>query len=106
MAPLEPASAKLLGLTLQVVTPDIAEAAGLALGSQGLLVTNVDEVSEAFDKGLRAGDVLVEAGQVELSSIEILKERMQDAKDAGRKSLLLLIRRDGNPRFLALGLEE
>ena len=106
VAPLEPASAKLLGLTLQVVTPDIAEAAGLALGSQGLLVTNVDEVSEAFDKGLRAGDVLVEAGQVELSSIEILKERMQDAKDAGRKSLLLLIRRDGNPRFLALGLEE
>ena len=49
---------------------------------------------------------MVEAGQVELSSIEILKERMQDAKDAGRKSLLLLIRRDGNPRFLALGLEE
>ena len=27
------------------------------------------------------------------------------AKDAGRKSILLLVRRDGDPRFVALSLE-
>jgi serine protease Do len=34
-----------------------------------------------------------------------LEERIDGAKDAGRKSILLLIRREGDPRFVALSLE-
>jgi serine protease Do len=34
-----------------------------------------------------------------------LEARITEAHDAGRKSLLLLIRRDGDPRFVALTVE-
>jgi serine protease Do len=30
---------------------------------------------------------------------------MEEAREAGRKSLLLLVRRNGEPRFVALSLE-
>ena len=68
-------------------------------------MTEVDETSEAFEKGLRAGDVITEAGQQKVESIAVLDERIAEARDAGRKSLLLLERRAGDPRFVALSLE-
>jgi serine protease Do len=71
-----------------------------------LVVTEVDEASEAFEKGLRAGDVITEAGQQKVTSIADMEERVKAAKDAGRKSLLLLVRRAGDPRFVALGITE
>jgi serine protease Do len=58
--------------------------------------------SEAAAKGLAAGDVIVEAGQQKVDSVAALQERVQEARDAGRQSILLLIRRDGNPRFVGL----
>ena len=66
----------------------------------------VDESTEAFEKGLRAGDVITEAGQQKVKSIADLENRVEAAKEAGRKSLLLLVRRAGDPRFVALSLAE
>jgi serine protease Do len=34
-----------------------------------------------------------------------LQDRIDEAKEAGRKSILLLIRRGGDPRFVALSIE-
>ena len=70
--------------------------------SLGLAVTEVDDASEAFEKGLRAGDVIVEAGQQKVGTVAELEARVEDARAAGRKSLLLLGRRAGDPRFVAL----
>jgi serine protease Do len=66
----------------------------------------VDELSEAYEKGLRAGDVITEAGQQKVASIGELETRITEAREAGRKSLLLLVRRGGDPRFVALNIEE
>ena len=74
-------------------------------GSEGLVVADIDQASEAFEKGLRAGDLITEAGQRKLASIADFEARVAEAKEAGRKSLLLLIRREGNPRFVALSVE-
>ena len=70
------------------------------------MVTDVDEVSEAYEKGLRAGDVITEAGQQKVTTIADLEDQITAAEEAGRKSLLLLVRRAGDPRFVALGLGE
>jgi serine protease Do len=66
----------------------------------------VDELSEAYEKGLRAGDVITEAGQQKVTGIADLETRIDAAREAGRKSLLLLVRRAGEPRFVALGIAE
>ncbi|QBF32738.1 Do family serine endopeptidase [Thalassococcus sp. S3] len=95
-----------LGLTLSVLNDELRSQLGLADSAEGLVVTEIDETSEAFEKGLRAGDLITEAGQQKLSTLAALDDRIEEARDAGRKSLLLLVRRDGDPRFVALGLEE
>ncbi len=96
----------ILGLTISPLSDTQREEMGLDAEAEGLLVTNVDEASEAFAKGLRAGDLITEAGQQKVTSIADLEARMDEAREAGRKSLLLLVRRGGEPRFVALSLEE
>ena len=101
-----PQEKQLMGLTLQALTADNAQELGLPAGSEGLVVTAVDESSDAFDKGLRAGDVITEAGQQAVTSLKDLEDRVTEAQDGGRKSILLLVRHEGNPRFVALPLDK
>ena len=99
-------SKDILGLTIAPLTESLREEMGLDADAEGLVIANVDEASEAFSKGLRAGDVITEAGQQKVISIDDLEARMDEAREAGRKSLLLLVRRGGEPRFVALSLSE
>jgi serine protease Do len=101
-----PETKMLLGLTLSVLTDELREELSLEAKQMGLVITEVDETSEAFEKGLRAGDVITEAGQEKIESIADLDTRLAAVKEAGRKSLLLLVRRGGDPRFVALSLAD
>jgi serine protease Do len=105
-APEEPETSSMMGLTLTPLTDDMREEFGADETTNGLAVTEVDEMSEAFEKGLRKGDVITEAGQQSVATIADLEDRIAEAQDAGRKSLLLLIRRAGDPRFVAIGIED
>ncbi|MGC1506585.1 MAG: DegQ family serine endoprotease [Sulfitobacter sp.] len=100
----EPETKDLLGLTLSPLNDALRKELGIENDMAGLAVTEVDETSEAFEKGLRTGDIITEAGQQKVVSIADLEKRVAAAKDAGRKSLLLLVRRAGDPRFVALTL--
>ncbi|WP_397540918.1 DegQ family serine endoprotease [Salipiger aestuarii] len=102
----EPAESQLMGLTLSPLTTELRAEMGLSDGATGLAVTAVDENSEAFEKGLRGGDVITEAGQAQVLSISDLESKIDEAREAGRKSILLLVRRGGDPRFVALTLED
>ena len=94
-----------LGLTVTLPTAEMREELGLG-DEQGLVITDVAEDSEAFEKGLRAGDLITEAGQQKVTKVSDFEDRIEEAREAGRKSLLLLIRRAGEPRFVALPLGE
>ena len=104
-APEEPEESRILGMTISTVTPELAERLGVPEDAEGLVVAEVDPASEAYEKGLREGDLITEAGQQPVTSVAEFETRMEEAQDAGRKSLLLLIRRGGEPRFVALSLE-
>ena len=94
-----------LGLTLSILTQEMRDELGLSETTEGLVVVNVDETSEAYEKGLRAGDLITEAGQQKRPTLSAMDARISEAREAGRKSLLLLVRRNGEPRFVALSLE-
>ncbi|WP_236544430.1 DegQ family serine endoprotease [Roseovarius atlanticus] len=102
----EPSETELLGLTLTQLDDELRSQLELDDNANGLVVSDIDNLSEAYEKGMRAGDVITEAGQQKLSSISDLEARIEDAREAGRKSILLLVRRAGEPRFVALSLEE
>ncbi|MFV0513360.1 MAG: DegQ family serine endoprotease [Jhaorihella sp.] len=97
---------EVLGLTLTPLTDGMRSEMGLSDDLEGLVVLKVDESTQAYEKGLRAGDVITEAGQQKVTALSDLSDRIDEAKEAGRKSLLLLVRRGGEPRFVALGLED
>jgi serine protease Do len=101
----EAPSAEVMGLTLVPVDAQVRKDLGLDNSATGLAITNVDQSSEAADKGVGPGDVIVEAGQQKVMKVSDLQDRVTEAKDAGRKSILLLIRRQGDPRFVALSVQ-
>jgi serine protease Do len=100
-----PKEAEVLGMMLLPLDDKSATELGLPAGATGLAVTKVDPASEAAAKGLAVGDVIVEAGQRAVVRLDDLTDRIEEAKEAGRKSLLLLVRRGGDPRFVALSVE-
>lgn len=100
-----PADKEMMGLTLAPLTDELRSQLDLDADAQGLVVRDIDEMSEAYEKGLRAGDLITEAGQQKVGTITELEDRLDEAREAGRKSLLLLVRRAGDPRFVALSLE-
>jgi len=66
----------------------------------------VEEESVAFDKGIRPGDIISDAGQKAVSTLGDFLTRIDEAKKAGRESVLLLVRRDGQPRFVVLPIDD
>jgi len=100
-----PEEAEVLGLTLSGITPELAEEFQIG-ETAGLVVTAVDPASDAAGKGIMPGDVITEAGQNPVATIDDLNAQIEAARDGGRTSLLLLIRRAGDPRFVAVVLDE
>ena len=99
-------TSEVLGVTLFEMTDAFREEAGLPLSAEGLFVADVDQASEAYDKGLRPGSIIEKAGRVPVNTIEDFEAQIEAAKNMGRKSILLLVRDAGSPRFLALSVEE
>jgi len=103
--PEEPSSANMMGLTLSPLNPELRGQLELDDGAMGLVVTDVDNLSDAYEKGVRAGDLITEAGQQKIASVSDLDDRVAEAQEAGRTSILLLVRRAGEPRFVALPID-
>ena len=95
----------LLGMTVAPITPEIAAELGVSRDMKGLVVQSVEPTGAAADKGLSAGDVITEVGQQPVETLSDLESRIKEARDAGRKSVLVLVRRAGEPRFVALPVE-
>ena len=58
-----------------------------------------------MSKKVEVERIITEAGQQPVASVDDLEARIEDAREAGRKSILLLVRREGDPRFVALSLD-
>ena len=67
---------------------------------------DVIETSEAYEKGLRSGDLIAEAGQSKITAISEFEDQVNATIEGGRKTMLLLVRRNGDPKFLALTIQK
>ena len=97
---------KVLGLSLANLTPDLRERYALADDTAGVVVTEVESNSQAAEKGVRAGDVIVEVAEEEVKNSTDVSAKLAAARKAGRKSVLLLVDRQGDLRFVALKLDK
>ncbi len=99
--PMESGSLPKLGLSLQELTPELAEELGYE-NEQGVLVSDVEAGSNADDAGIKRGDLIVEVNRKSVSSPEQFKEVI---KESGSKHLLLLVRNGDSARYLTLKLD-
>lgn len=84
-----------LGLSVSPITPDTRRSYGLDANVSGVVITNIDDDSQAADIGLKPGDVIVRADNRPLNSQADLAGIVAEFKKANRPSILLLVSRDG-----------
>jgi len=86
-----------LGLTLQTLTPQVAQQLGLPAGTHGVVVTGVDDTSDAAAKGLQPRDLILSIGQRPVNNVADAAAAVDAAKKAGFKTVLLLVQRGNRP---------
>ena len=90
------------GVVLSELTDSLRDEYGLDLTLSGVLVTSVDEKSFAYKNNLRKGDLITDVTMQPVKSVEDVAKLISNIKSDGRQSILLLVRRDGQSRFIVL----
>jgi serine protease Do len=95
-----------LGLSLAPLDDVLRRQLGLAATVRGAVVLGVDAASDAGQKGLKRGDVIVRAGDAAVASAAEVQAAVEAAKRAKRPSILLGVYRGGRTLFLPLKIGE
>jgi Do/DeqQ family serine protease len=88
-----------LGVSVAPLTPELASRLGAPKNAKGLVIEEVNPDGRAADAGLQAGDVIE---QVNRRPVESTDQLRQAVKEAGNKTVLLLINRQGNELFVTV----
>jgi serine protease Do len=99
-----PAQSTAMGLGLAAVTPDARKTYNLADSVNGVVITKVDPTSDAADKGLTPGDVVMKVGSRVVKTPQDVQAGIAEAAKGGRKSVLLLVASQGGSRFVAVDI--
>ena len=91
-----------MGLGLMDITPDIREQMNLADNQRGAVVASVNPDKAAAASGIQAGDIIVAVNQVPVKSARQVTQAIAQAGKSGRKSVLLLVERDGGQIYVAV----
>ena len=90
--------------------PEMAttESLGLALADSpdGVIVKSVDPASDAAEKGIRPGDIVVKVSGRDVKKPADVVAGVEEASKAKKSSVLLLLRSDNQQRFVALTLQK
>ena len=93
-----------LGLTLQKLSDQLREKYGLSDSAKGVVVTKVAADSPAAEKQLQAGDLILEVDQKPVTTPQEVTEIVAKLQAQKKRSVLLFVERQGDPRFAALRL--
>lgn len=96
-------TSKKLGLTVQELTPKLAESLGIK-ETQGLIVTDINPDSAAAEAGILRGDIILEINREKVENVGQYKRALREAQ--GKNNILLLIKRDDQTRFVVIDMTE
>jgi serine protease Do len=99
------------GMQLDNLGLSLAPAAKVpGAGEDGVVITEVDPKSDAADKGLKAGDIILQvAGETVSQPSDVakgVKKAMDKAKDKDKVNVLVQVKTGDQTRFVALSLQK
>ncbi|MEM9469499.1 MAG: DegQ family serine endoprotease [Pseudomonadota bacterium] len=95
-----------VGMNVASITNTLRESYNINDDVNGVVVTKTDPRGEAASKGIDSGDVIIEINQQAVAEPSQVADIISKAKKDKRSSVLLLIEREGDVRFIALRLDE
>ena len=94
-----------LGMRLAELTPAERQRFNIADAARGVVVEGVGSDTDAQDKGLHAGDVIVKAGDRVASQPSDVRTAVAEASRENRKDVLLLVNRGGRTLFVPVQIK-
>ncbi len=91
-----------LGLAVMALDEATKRERGIDPDVTGVLVVAVDDAGPAGEKDVKAGDVIMEVNQDAVASPDDVERGVEAAEAADRKSVLMLLNRKGDLRFVAI----
>ncbi|MBN2282975.1 MAG: DegQ family serine endoprotease [Deltaproteobacteria bacterium] len=88
-----------LGMTVQEITPDIAEHLGIPV-TEGIIVTAVEEGGPAGNAGIQERDIILQVNRVRVTTLDSYRTVM--ARAIKKNSVLLLIQREESKFFVVI----
>jgi len=98
------AAAKLLGVKLADIGPQMREKFDLGKGVDGAVVTAVAPGGPAASRGMQPGDVIAQVGRREVDGPADVNKVLRKAAENGADGVVLLLRRDGGGQFVSVPL--
>jgi serine protease Do len=89
-----------LGMTVQTLTPEMAQQAGFERDEKGVIVTQVESGSLAARVGIRPGDLIVAVGAARIGDLGDFREAMRESDV--RRGIRMQVKREGVQRFVFL----
>ncbi|MEE8557630.1 MAG: DegQ family serine endoprotease [Myxococcota bacterium] len=86
------------GFEVEALTDELRDSLELDDGARGVVITDVEPGSPAYDEGLRRGDVIVEANHHEVHRLNDLVDQLAE----GRDRVLLLVKRGDGTLFVVV----
>jgi serine protease Do len=81
-------------------------APGTGANKDGVVVTEVDNASDAAQKGIKSGDVILEVGGLSVKNPDDLANGIKEATKLGRKAVLVRVKSGEQTRFVAVQLKK
>ena len=92
-----------LGMSLDKITEKLRVNEKIKEGVKGVYIQDVKAGSNAGDKNIKPGEIIVEVGQEAVSKVEDVARRLDELKADGRKNALLMIStKAGDIRFVVV----
>ena len=90
------------GMSFTDLTNEIRKRFDLSDESIGVVVVGVNDNSPAAERGIKPGDILQKVDQVDINTSKEILKLVDEAKNKNKSSILFLIKRGLNARFIAL----
>jgi serine protease Do len=87
-------------MTVQQLTPELAQHLGFDSNAKGVVISAVEPNSPADNAGLRPGDLIVEANRHKIEDLQGYQKTIESVKPG--ENLLLLVQRSSGTFFVVL----